>query len=354
MFPALRRAVNRFLPAHFHDPLGLARRLVRSGHPAARFAMAAALGGVIAWPLDRLLEPFERRRYRRAPRPSRPLVLVCGAPRSGTTIVALTLIRYLPVAYFPNLTSLFPRAPLTAMALFGGVLPPERRPLENYYGRTAGLGGPNDALYVWDRWLGPDRMTVPSRLSPEQIAAMRRFVGAAEAFFGCPLVAKNNALHASAHLVAEALPEARFLCLEREPVALAQSLLRARLEIHGADTIAYGLSAPGARYAAADRVLESVARQVVFHERIAAAQRARLGPDRFRTISYEEFCAAPAPLVRDVGAGMLGLDPSAMMEGPAPYPVSRRPYLPPDAADRLAEWLDRVRAESSPSSVSGT
>lgn len=205
--------------------------------------MAAALGGVIVWPLDRLLEPFERRRYRRAPRPSRPLVLVCGAPRSGTTIVALTLIRYLPVGYFPNLTSLFPRSPLTALALFGGVLSPERRPLENYYGRTAGLGGPNDALYLWDRWLGDDRMTVPSLLSPEQVAAMRRFVGATEAFFGRPLVAKNNALHASAHLVAEALPEARFVYLEREPLALAQSLLRARLEIHGTDTIAYGLTA---------------------------------------------------------------------------------------------------------------
>jgi hypothetical protein len=255
-------------------------------------------------------------------------VLVCGAPRSGTTIVALTLIRYLPVAYFPNLTSLFPRSPLTALALFGGVLPPERRPLENYYGRTAGLGGPNDALYLWDRWLGADRMTVPSRLSPEQVAAMRRFVGATEAFFGRPLVAKNNALDASAHLVAEALPEARFVCVEREPLALAQSLLRARLEIHGTDTVAYGLTAPEARRAAAGRV--------------------RLGDERFQVVRYEEFCGAPALLVREVGVGWLGLDPAAVTEDPPAYPISRRPYLSPDSVDRLAEVLDRVGAESSP------
>src|SRR5262249_48604213 len=102
----LRQRLHRYIPAHFHDPAGLALRLVRTGDPAAFFAMASAAAGAASAPLDMLLEPFEHAYYEAAAKPSHPLIIVCGPPRSGTTVVCQTLINHLPTAYFSNLTAL--------------------------------------------------------------------------------------------------------------------------------------------------------------------------------------------------------------------------------------------------------
>src|SRR5262249_45460471 len=103
-----RQLLHRYVPAHFHDPVGLALRLVGTGDPAAWFAMGAAAAGVAAAPLDAALSPLERRFVAKAAArgPARhPLILICGPPRSGTTIVYQTLINHLPLAYFSNLTA---------------------------------------------------------------------------------------------------------------------------------------------------------------------------------------------------------------------------------------------------------
>ena len=167
-----RSALARFVPFHFRDPLGLARRLLRSGSPEARFAMASAALGPFLAPLDLLLAVAERRRLARAASPRLPLLFVMGPPRSGTTLVTLSLNRCLPVTYLNNLTALFPRAPITANLLFGRPIRHEGVTLANYYGRTRGVSGPNDCLHLWDRWLGQDRTQIPEQIEAEVIRLM--------------------------------------------------------------------------------------------------------------------------------------------------------------------------------------
>ncbi len=238
----LRRAIHPFVPAGFHDPVGLARRLLKNPDPAARFAIRAAAAAPFAMPMDVLMTPFERRMYRDAGAPTKPIVLVCGSARSGTSLAAQLLIRNLPVAYFDNLASVFPRSPLTARRMLGQRLHRSLIAYRSYYGRTSGWSAPNDALNLWDRWLGRDRSRAPERLDAKARAEMSAFFAAFERETGLPVVAKNNALNASAHLVAEALPTARFICLQRSRNSLALSLYRARMEIHGAATVPYGLT----------------------------------------------------------------------------------------------------------------
>ena len=52
----IRRAIHPFVPSGFHDPVGLARRLLKNPDPAARFAMRAAATAPLAMPLDILLD----------------------------------------------------------------------------------------------------------------------------------------------------------------------------------------------------------------------------------------------------------------------------------------------------------
>ena len=58
---SLRRVLHRYMPAQFHDPVGLAMRLGSHRRPAAWFAMAAAAGGAAVAPLDAVLASRERR-----------------------------------------------------------------------------------------------------------------------------------------------------------------------------------------------------------------------------------------------------------------------------------------------------
>lgn len=54
-----------------------------------------------------LLRKRNARLVKKSPEKSEPVLLVVGAPRSGTTLVYQTLARYLDVSYFNNLSSFF-------------------------------------------------------------------------------------------------------------------------------------------------------------------------------------------------------------------------------------------------------
>lgn len=322
-----RRWLHRFIPSHFHDPVGLTRRLLRSGDPAAVFAMQEALLGLMAAPLDMLLQIAERRRYRNASDPRLPLLFICGAARTGTTLVEQVLIEHLPFTFINNLTAVFPRAPLTANRIFRPGVPRGGAPYHNYYGKTVGFSGPNDGLHLWDRWLGKDRTKIRSSLTSEEQVDMRRFFGAMEQFFGRPILAKNNSLSACASLVAEVFPRAFFICMTRDPLYLAQSQLKARLEIHGRDDIPYGLSQPADNGAAGTDVVENICRQVLFHEQIVREQQSRIGAERFWVVQYEAFCQDPSALVDEVAAKILGQ--------PSPIGATRLPPFTPSTQVRI-------------------
>ena len=301
-----RRWLHRFIPSHFHDPVGLARRLLRTGDPAAAFAMQEALLGLMAAPLDLLLYIAERQRYRKAKPPRLPILFICGAPRTGTTLVEQVLIDQLPVSYLNNLSAVFPRAPLTANRIFRPAPPVRGLAYHSYYGKTLGFSGPNDGLQLWDRWLGKDRTKVRSALTASEQEEMRRFFGAMEELFAKPILVKNNNLNACAELIAEVFDNAFFICMVRDPLFLAQSQLRARLDIHGREDVPYGLAATADCRANPDDVIEDVCRQILYHEQLARDQQKRIGPERFWIIPYEDFCHNPSELVEAVAVRLLG------------------------------------------------
>jgi hypothetical protein len=337
-----RRALERYLPSHFRDPFGLAGRLLRSRSPDAGYAALGALLGIVATPLDLLLEPLERARLARAGAPERPMLFVAGPPRSGTTLVAQTLIRALPVAYLTNLTAVLPRAPITAGRLLRARLANEKIRPRSHYGRTSHLYGPNDGLQLWDRWVGSDRTRIPTELGEPERDAMVRFFGAYEAAHGRPVLAKNNSLNLFAALVADALPTAQFVCMRREPLFLAQSLLQARRHIHGSADFPYGPHSPERDPSA--NPFDDVCAQIRFHEEAARRQQEKIGPERFRFLSYEMFCADPSAFVT-TASGLLGV-PVAPNTQLAPLQPSRSRLLPPGEFAQLERALERADAET--------
>jgi hypothetical protein len=320
--------MRRLIPANFQDPVGLAARLVRSRDPAALFAIFSTLLAAIAAPLDGVLASTERRLYDHAASPRMPIVIVTGAPRSGTTIVSQVLSAHLPVTFFNNLTSVFPRAPIIANRLFRRLLAARAPDYRSFYGRTRGFARQNDGLHLWDRWLGDDRYAVPEELAADAAERMRRFFAAYEIAFGKPILTKNNALATGATAIARALPTAHFVFVRRRPEYAAQSILHAREVIQGSRYAPYGVPDPRYRGAADNGVspIEAVCAQLAYHDRRLRAQQEELGPKRFWLLEYEDFCRAPEDIVERVGRDILGVevDPAAVRAALPPFRSTNR------------------------------
>jgi len=340
--------VRRLVPANFRDPIGLARRILSSRDRAAYFAVASTALAAAATPLDALLAATLETRALGSHEPRLPVILVTGAPRSGTTVLSQALIHHLPVTFFNNLTAVFPRAPITANRLFRRLLPKPAGTLHSYYGRTSGFASENDALHLWDRWLGTDRYAVPEHLDPRATADLRRFFGAYEHAFGRPILNKNNALATGAVAVAEALPTSHFIFIRREPVFAVQSILGARETIQGTREAQYGVNDPTRRQRPATPI-EDVCAQVLYHERRMEEQRRIIGDARFWVVEYEQFCVAPHAIVARVGREILGIDvdDAALAKALPPLRNTNRSKLPAAELAEIQDTLARLREPGS-------
>jgi hypothetical protein len=336
--------IHRSVPRHINNPLALAMRILASRNGEAVYALGSAAMQVVASPLDMALGAREGRLYERAQPPKRPIVFVVGPPRSGTTVAAQVLTAGLPVAYFNNLTSIFPRSPITVNQMVRRPFRNELISFRSFYGKSKNWYGPNDALYLWDRWFGSDRTVIPTGIGEAERARLVQFFGAFQEAFPRPLVAKNNNMNAYANIVAPLLPTAIFVCMRRDPLYLAQALLKSRRDIHGSDDTPYGLQDPDGEPARSATPYQSVCRQVAFHRNLEREQVAAIGAERYWVVDYETFCEDPRALVDRVARHVA---PGETIEPPAgvdirPFPVSRQQKLSDEDFALLRRELDNA------------
>ena len=335
---ALRSRLHHYIPANFSDPLGLFLRIIRSKNPDALFTLASSLLGISAIPLDLIFKTFEQRLYQQASTPRLPIIFIAGPPRSGTTLVSQVLITHLPVAYLNNLTALFPRSPIMANKLFPKAMDKSKISTNSFYGKTSFFSGNNDALYIWDRWLDKDRTKIITTLNKEKQKEMNQFFGAYQALFNLPIINKNNNLNIFAHLIAEAIDNAYFIFLKREPLYLAQSLILSRKTIHGTPNVKYGIT--DENHSPTDNYIEDVCRQVVFHEQSMEKQQKIIGPERLWFVQYEDFCQNPLKLIKDVSTKILkqSIDKNTL-SSVTPFKISKEIKLPHHEFETLQKTL---------------
>jgi Sulfotransferase family len=284
----------------FRDPVGLARRMLTDDNPTARRALARAAAAPLLRPVDAMLGREERRRLASAaPSSSAPMMLVVGAPRSGTTLVAQTLVHQLRVSFPTNLGAWFPTSPISAQRRFGRPLRASRTDRRNYYGQTPGLHDHNDAFHLWNRWLGSDRYRA-GPLSDAATTDLRRFFAAWHATFRDPFVNKNNRNTDALVELADALPRATLLVVERDHDAVARSLITARRLVHGDEQRAWGLLARDAT--SPTDVAHAVDDQLAAIERRIDDALGIIDTTRIMRVRFEEFCADPDRLVAAIAA----------------------------------------------------
>lgn len=329
------------IPSVSRSPIRLGLSLLFSDNPVASRVAARLATGLALRPLGRLLARRERRIEAEASPPERPILLVCGPPRSGTTLVATYLIDALDVCYINNLAGMFPASPLAVNQLWGPGSIDGAGDYQNFYGRSRRLSGINDGLEIWDRWAGADRADIPLELRPGSDQTMPAFFGALEDLYEKPVVNKQNRLCTFAHLVAPILPTAHFLFLEREPLWLAQSLYIARQTIGRDADLPYGIRHPDRH---PEDPIADVCAQTRFLLDATHASRSRVPENRAIPVPYETFCRRPAGVLdlleERLGNQMPPRRAAAASRPPDEFEVSRSRRLPPEVLDRMAQLLD--------------
>lgn len=335
---------------NFRDPFGLLKRMILSGNRAAYGALMRAGLSVAATPLDWALQFKERKLLEQVSldEPAEPQILIVGPPRSGSTLLYQTMARYADVSYLSNLSDMFPRAPLTASRLLRRRRNETKKNFSNYYGQTAGLGSPNDGFSVWNRWLGRDRYFTPEELKPEEVNEMRRFFAAWSQQFGKPFLNKNNRNAFCMQLLAETLPAARFVIIRRDPIFVAQSLIKARAQVQGSKDRPWGLASTEDHSVAHEPLgyVNDVCDQLIKIKNRLQQQQAGVDPARYVEITYESFCKNPQDeLLRiDERIGPMQLDRKLMADELVPFVASTNLQLLKEEQEQIERRFAAIPA----------
>lgn len=334
--------------SNFRDPVGLLKRMLLSGNRAAYDALMRAGFAIGITPLDWALQSRERRRLAEVSpeQPTRSQVLIVGPPRSGSTLLYQTLARYADVSYLSNLSDLFPRSPITATGIFQRQRKQRRKNFSNYYGQTAGLSAPNDGFALWNRWLGSDRYITPETLSTADSGNMRRFFAAWSQRFGKPFLNKNNRNAFCLKLLAETLPEAKFIIIRRDPFFVAQSLIEARTKVQGDKNRPWGLASTEEHVVASEPLgyVNDVCDQLLRIKDRLQEQQTAVNPERFVETNYETFCQDPAEELRRIAEHIstLQLDEQLMASELTPFEISAKVKLSQQEQEQIERRLATV------------
>jgi hypothetical protein len=242
-----------------------------------------------------------------------PIVLVVGAPRSGTTLLSQLMARHLEIAWVDNAAARYWNAPVEGLrrSLARGPAGAHEIPLRSWLGAAEGERGPHEFGWFW-HWFGgfPDADELDaSEAARVDWAALRRQLYAMSGLARRPLLLKSItfANYQIAALVGE-LPNLRFVHVRRDPRQVVRSILAARRERYGDEAHWWSLRPRAWRDWQALDPIEQVCRQVTHATR--AIDAALTGPARGLglEIDYERLVADPrevlASLSRHVGAAL--------------------------------------------------
>lgn len=333
---------SRKFYSNFKDPLGLLSRLLLRGGTVGKHLVAREALTQLVKPLDYCLKVAERSLLAQESKSDLPLLLIVGPPRSGTSLLHQVLASCLDVSYFTNFNAMFRRSPLAAAKYFPNRLDPGPVTGENLYGNTSGFRGVNDAFHVWNRYLGKERYDAMSELDSSTAREMCQFFKVWTDITSKPLLNKNNRNLACTTLLSELLPTAHFIAVRREPIYVAQSLLKAREWVQGSRNIGWGLNSVDSSPSGSQMDdVEAVCRQVAANESLLIRQREQVSSERWTEVSYESFCENPQAIARKICEihPSIKLRSAQRIDGVQPFANTNQNRLTNEELSRIQQLL---------------
>jgi Sulfotransferase family len=236
---------------------------------------------------------------------ARPNLFVFGLPRSGTTLVYQLIAYCLDFGYVSNLAARFWLAPLTGVALARTVLGGRRDgSFRSDYGKSLDPAGPHEFSYFWQRWLGvhgvEDMLRFGEAGEGIDWAGLSAVIGSLQDFFGSGLVHKTNFVANFAPGFVRHVPMPLLIYIERDPEAVALSILKARQAYYGGVASWWATYPPSYLEIKDAPFATQIARQVADLRRAYAGVTAALEPGLVLRLSYDALCTNPGAALDEI------------------------------------------------------
>jgi len=236
--------------------------------------------------------------------PQKSTIFVIGVSRSGHTLLGQLLISRFRLAYPTNFIARFWKTPgLGAMiqrlvvepAAMG--MPGRDTSYVSEHGLTKGINGLHEFSYFWQDLFqfGETHYLEDRQWRKVDIRKLCRCIASIESEFGnLPVMFKNGSqLALQAPRLADVLPKALFIVVERDIFQVAQSTALMRLERYGSYECWHGCRPPEYSYLKKLPWWEQVAGQVVLFARHLEKRISQIDGGRVMRVNYQAVCADP-------------------------------------------------------------
>ncbi len=295
-----------------------------------------------------------QRREAPAPAFTAPILLVVGAPRSGTTLLMQHLSRALGVTTADNIVARFWGAPalgvlvsrsLRAQAGGAAALTADDAPTSDY-GVTRGVFEPHEFGYFWQRFFdfsAGHALSEGSLITADWAGLRRELADMQAAGEGRPLCLKGVAVSQMLAALATHLPEVCFVVTDRDPADVAHSMLRAREARYGDARTWWSVEPAGQSAMAALPPVPQVAAQLAGILRGVEDGLSGVDPARVLRVAYTDLCRTPDVVIARVAALAERFGPPvARVDAPLPPQTPSTPNVSPELRAAVSRALNEA------------
>lgn len=226
----------------------------------------------------------------------RPPLFILGAPRSGTTLTYQVFTQAFDVAYMTVLMGYVYGLVNIQYRALKPILMRPKPVFSSLHGHTRGFLAPSEHPGFWRQWFDfagniQEQMEADSDCY-DKYASMRLALMSVSTIMRKPLVIKCLYLNVLSGVLAEALPDSRFLVVTREPILTIQSIIVARQQRNGTKSW-WSSTFPGYEALLSEPLWKQATAQTFFIQKYISELLKRHAKDRFKTINYVQLCTDP-------------------------------------------------------------
>ncbi len=167
---------------------------------------------------------------------NQPVLFICGAPRSGITLLTQVFARSGLFNYITNFTARFWRVPFVGFYLekligLRNLVGISGHTFKSSLGRTDGILDPHDFTYFWKYWLkydGKHDIFPESKFKEIDVKGVRKEINAMVNFYEKPIFFRNILIYANPWLLHKIFPSSYFVVMRRDTLSNALAILEAR------------------------------------------------------------------------------------------------------------------------------
>ena len=249
--------------------------------------------------INRALSEIEREVVVQFDKPKYPTLFIIGAPHSGSTLMSQLIVNSYEIGYINNIAARFWEAPFIGSWLSrecrGSRFEPEMDFMSDL-GMTSGYDGPHEYGYFWRRWFdyAESHDVAKDRLDRIDKQFLVKEIAAVESVYDKPIFFKNLVCSFQVGFLSEVMEKSLFIHCRRDPVFVAQALLKSRQKYFGSKHAWFSLKPAEYPDLKKREYAEQIVGQIYYTRKKIENSFERLDSSRHITIDYETLCTDTA------------------------------------------------------------